>query len=115
MFYSFVLILFIGLHFGSTIPTAGPSPPQWASAWTATGSGHSLVNNRTVSFQIYYDWTQKAQVINLMREDAYSYTIMHNGTSVWRLQRSNHTCCLDPNNSGITPLRPGINPHIQNK
>ena len=112
MFYTLLFVLFINFHCGSPAPQAGPPPPRWASAWTATGSGHSLVNNRTISAQIFYDWNQRTQALNLMREDAYSYTIMHNGTSVWRLDRSNRTCCLDPNNSGVTPLRPGKNPPI---
>jgi len=91
-------------HSGST---AGPPPPKWSPFWMATGSGHSLLLNRTISVQIFYDWTQQVQVLNLMREDAYSYTVMHNGTLVWRLDRNNRTCCLDPDNSGVTPPRPG--------
>ena len=102
-----LLLLFVTFHLGTTIPVAGPPPPLWASAWMATGSGHSLINNRTISAQIFYDWTQRAEVLNLMREDAYSYTILHNGTTVWRLDRSNRTCCVDPHNSGVTPVRPG--------
>jgi hypothetical protein len=34
---------------------------------------------------------------------------MHNGTTVWRLQRSNRSCCIDPNHTGVTPPRPGKN------
>ncbi len=109
MFRVLFFILFVIFHSGSTAPTAGPPPPKWPSFWMATGSGHSLLINRTISVQIFYDWTQPAQVLNLMREDAYSYTIMHNGTTVWRLDRNNRSCCLDPDNSGVTPLRPGKN------
>jgi len=47
----------------------------------ATGSLHNLFNNQTQAFQIFYDWTRSAQVINLMREDSITYTIMHNGTN----------------------------------
>jgi hypothetical protein len=109
MFRELLFILFITFHLSTTAPSAGPLPPQWPSVWMATGSGHSLINNRTICAQIFYDWTRPAQVLNLMREDSYSYTILHNGTTVWRLQRSNRTCCVDPNHTGITPPRPGTN------
>jgi hypothetical protein len=109
MFRELLLILFVTFYTGTTARFGGPPPPQWPSVWMATGSGHSLVNNRTVCAQIFYDWTIKSQVLNLMREDSYSYTILHNGTTVWRLQRSNQSCCIDPNHTGITPPRPGKN------
>ncbi|CAF4174358.1 unnamed protein product, partial [Rotaria magnacalcarata] len=31
---------------------------------------------------------------------------MHNGTTVWRLERANKTCCIDPDHTGVTPPRP---------
>ncbi len=107
MFRELLLIVFITFHSGSTAPYVDPSPPRWPSVWMATGSGHSLVTNQTISAQIFYDWTQPAEVLNLMREDSYSYTILHNGTTVWRLNRANRTCCVDPHQTGITPPRPG--------
>ena len=108
MFCKTLLVFFVTFHFSTSILLADPSPPHWAPTWMATGIGHSLINNATIAVQVFYNWTQQMQVINLMREDSYSYTVMHNGTKVWRLQRSNRTCCLDPNNSGVTPPRPGI-------
>jgi len=75
----------------------------------ATGSAHYLFNNETISAQIFYDWTRPAQVMNSMREDSYVYTIMHNGTTVWRLERANRSCCIDPQQTGVTPPRPGKN------
>jgi len=107
MFARILFGLVVCFHLSVSLPTSGPAPPQWATVWMATGSGHSLVNNETISFQMFYDWTIKSQVINLMREDSYAYTILHNGTTVWRLQRSNRSCCVDPNNSGVTPVQPG--------
>ncbi|CAF1422442.1 unnamed protein product [Adineta ricciae] len=96
-----LLALFI-----ATASSVTPSPPRWPSVWMSTGSAHYLFNNQTVSAQIYYDWTRPAQVMNLMREDSYTYTIMHNGTTVWRLERANRSCCIDPQQTGVTPPRP---------
>ncbi|CAF3380938.1 unnamed protein product [Rotaria socialis] len=101
-----LLILFLIFHIGTTSPSLTPSPPQWPSFWMVTGSGQSLINNQTISAQIFYDWTRPAQVMNLMRDDSYTYTIMHNGTTVWRLERANKTCCIDPDHTGVTPPRP---------
>lgn len=107
MFRELLVILFVIFHFATTASIAGPPPPQWASTWMATASGNSLTINRTISVQVFYDWTRPAQVLNLMKEDAYSYTILHNATTVWKLNRANRSCCVDPNHSGVTPLNPG--------
>jgi hypothetical protein len=109
MFRELLLVLFITFHLSTTALSVAPSPPLWPSVWMATGSAHDLLNNETVSIQIFYDWTRPAQVMNLMREDSYTYTIMHNGTTVWRLERANRSCCIDPNHTGVTPPRPGKN------
>ncbi len=109
MFRELILVFFITFHTGTAVPSAAPSPPQWPSIWMATGSAHDLINNETVSMQIFYDWTRPAQVMNWMREDSYTYTIMHNGTTVWRLERANRSCCIDPLQTGVTPPRPGKN------
>ncbi|CAF1390786.1 unnamed protein product, partial [Adineta ricciae] len=96
-----LFVLFI-----ATASSVTPSPPRWPPVWMSTGSAHYLFNNQTVSTQIFYDWTRPAQVMNLMREDSYTYTIMHNGTTVWRLERANRSCCIDPQQTGVTPPRP---------
>jgi hypothetical protein len=109
MFRELLVVVFITFHTSNTAPSVTPSPPRWPSVWMSTGSAHYLFNNQTVSAQIFYDWTRPAQVMNSMREDSYVYTIMHNGTTVWRLERANKTCCIDPTQTGVTPPRPGKN------
>lgn len=110
MFCQILLVLFIALY-SNNAASVTPSPPQWSSIWMATGSSHNAFSNQTQAFQIFYDWTRPAQVINLMREDSITYTIMHNGTTVWRLVRANRSCCIDPLQTGVTPPRPGICDH----
>jgi len=105
MFRELLLVLFITFY----TSYAAPSPPRWPTVWMSTGSAHYLFNNQTVCAQIFYDWSRPAQVMNVMREDTYTYTIMHNGTTVWRLERANRSCCIDPNQTGVTPPRPGKN------
>lgn len=86
-----------------------PTPPQLPLVWITSGSVFDISNNWTASAQVFYDWRRPAQVVNLMRNDSYSYTIFHVERTVWRLQRSNQTCCIDPQHTGITPPRPGEN------
>jgi len=109
MFCGLLFVLFLTFNICSSALSVTPSPPQWPSVWMATGSAHYLFNNQTICAQIFYDWTRPAQVMNLMREDTYTYTIMHNGTTVWRLERANRSCCIDPQQTGVTPPRPGKN------
>jgi hypothetical protein len=109
MFREILFVLFLTYRTSVAVPFVSPTPPQWPSAWMATGSAHYLLNNETVSVQVFYDWTRPAQVTNLMREDSFTYTILHNGTTVWRLERANKSCCIDPQHTGVTPPRPGKN------
>ncbi|CAF1060738.1 unnamed protein product [Adineta steineri] len=106
MFCELLIVVLITFHTTSTAPVEAPSPPRWPSVWMATGSAHYSYNNQTTSAQIFYDWTRPIQVMNSMREDSYTYTIMHNGTTVWRLERANRSCCIDPSQTGVTPPKP---------
>ena len=107
MFRHFLFAVLLTCHACAALRSVTPSPPRWPSIWMSTGSAHYLFNNQTVSAQIFYDWTRPAQVMNLMREDTYTYAIFHNGTTVWRLERARQTCCIDPQQTGVTPPRPG--------
>jgi len=83
-----------------------PLPPKWPDTWMGIGSGFYLFSNETISAQIYYDWTVPAQVMNLMRADSIVFTIFHIKDTVWRLERANKSCCIDPQQTGVSPPRP---------
>ncbi|CAF3305045.1 unnamed protein product [Rotaria sp. Silwood2] len=101
------LVFLFTLHTSAVaIRFPSPSPPRWPLVWMTSGSSYSLYNNQTAGAQIFYDWRRQAQVMNLMRDDSYTYTIFHIEDTVWRLERANRTCCIDPEQTGVTPPRP---------
>ncbi|CAF1063140.1 unnamed protein product [Didymodactylos carnosus] len=99
-----LLLMFISI--AKTDKNPFPNPPVWPTVWMSHGSGYYLFNNETICASIYYDWSIPAQVMNLMRSDSISFTILNVKDVVWRLERANRTCCIDPNQTGVTPPRP---------
>lgn len=110
MLYKLLVILYLALCIGIAV-SRSPSlpPPQWSSIWMTSGSAFNLYTNETISAQIYYNWQQRSQVMNLMRSDSYTYTILNIENTVGRLERANRTCCIDPQQTGVSPPRPGNN------
>ncbi|CAF1429133.1 unnamed protein product [Rotaria magnacalcarata] len=93
----FLFILLCTLYIGPiAIRSQASAPPQWFLVWMTSASSFNLCNNQTTDAQIFYDWRQRSQVINLMLEDSYTYTIFNIENTVWRLERANRSCCIDP-------------------
>ncbi|CAF3536303.1 unnamed protein product [Rotaria socialis] len=74
----FLVILLCTLYIGPiAIRSQAPAPPQWSLVWMTSGSSLNQYNNQTTGAQIFYDWRQRSQAINLMREGSYTYTIFN--------------------------------------
>jgi len=108
MQHQLMVLLLLAVCLSVQFIVAQPPPPSWPEKWAATtgvASDYPSVAFRTSAS--YYDWTHRrffARIVNM--NNARGGAILHHNTTVWAVDYQKQSCCIDPNQSGVTPPRP---------